>query len=166
MCSTTCYKIVGAGHSEENRQHLVFEEIIHNTRRDFCSCAAERVAGRSKLQFANVLLQRYVQDPDRVDESKIRSLRDLGVFHFSCCPLERRREEWIHGSCFVMGSLRNFHHSSDLLRWTHLLLFQPVKGDKMFGRQQINSFRNSLQVLFTMMLDDPVLQTSFPWPWL
>lgn len=69
------------------------------------------------------------------------------------------------GSCFVMGSLRNFHHSSHLLRWTCVLLSQPVKGDKMSGRQQINYFRNSLQVLFTMVLDYPVLQTSFPWPW-
>lgn len=163
MCSTTCYKIVGVGHSGEIRQHLVFEEIIHNTRRTFCSCAADHVAGRSKLQFVNVLLQWYVQDPDRVDEAKIRPLIDLGVFHFSCCFLGRKREEWMHGSCLVMSTLRNFHHNTDLLRWTHVLLSQPVKGDKMSGRQQINSFRNPLQVLFTTVLDYPVLQTSFPW---
>lgn len=70
MSSTTCYIIVGVGHSGEVRQPLVFEGIIHNIRRDFCSCAAEYVADRSKLQFANVLLLWCVQDPDRVDEEK------------------------------------------------------------------------------------------------
>lgn len=79
MCSTTQYKIVGVGHSGEIRQYLVFEGIIPNTRRAFCSCAAEYVAGRSKLQFVNVLLQWCVQDPDGVGEAKIRSLTDLGV---------------------------------------------------------------------------------------
>lgn len=72
----------------------------------------------------------------------------------------------MQGSCFVMGSLRNFHHRSDLLRRTHVLLSQPVKGDKVSGRQQRNYLRSSLQMLFTMVLDYPVLQTSFPWPWL
>lgn len=87
MCSTTRYKIVGVGFSGEIRQHLVFEGITHNTRRAFCSCAIEYVAGRSKSQFVNVLLQWCVKDPDRVDEAKIRSLKDLGVSHFSCCFL-------------------------------------------------------------------------------
>lgn len=72
---------------------------------------------------------------------------------------EREVNAW---QFFVMGTLRNFHHSSDLLRWTHVLLSQPMKGDKMPDRQQINS----LQVLFTIVFDYPVLQTSFPWPWL
>lgn len=93
MSSTTCYIIVGVGHSGEVRQPLVFEGIIHNTRRDFCSCAAEYVADRSKLQFANVLLLWCVQDPDRVDEEKIRSLTDLSGSHFRCCFLGSKREK-------------------------------------------------------------------------
>lgn len=92
MCSTTHYKIVGVGHSGEIRQHLVFEEIIHNTRKAFCSGAAEYVLGRSKLQFANVLLQWCVQDPDRVDETKRRSLTDLGIsFQLLLSGEEERR---------------------------------------------------------------------------
>lgn len=49
-----------------------------------------------------------------------------------------------HGSCFVIDNLRNFHHSYNLLRWTHVLLSQPVKRNKMSGRHQLDYFRNSL----------------------
>lgn len=80
----------------------------------------------------------------------------------------------MHGSCFVMGSLRNFQHGCNLLRWTRVLLSQPVKRNKrnkMSGRQ-LDYFRNSLlsspfkEVLFAMLPDYPIPQSFFPWPWL
>lgn len=77
----------------------------------------------------------------------------------------------MHGSCFVMDSLGNFHHSCNLLRWTHVLLSQPVKRNKMSGRQELDFFSESpcsffTEELFAVIPDYPVLQTFFPWPWL
>lgn len=76
-----------------------------------------------------------------VPEGKDLLLTDLGGSYFSCYLLERKREEWMHGSCFVMDSLGNFHHSCNLLRWTHVLLSQPVKRNKMSGRQELDFFQ-------------------------
>lgn len=76
-----------------------------------------------------------------VPEGKDLLLTDLGGSHFSCYLLERKREEWMHGGCFVMDSLGNFHHSCNLLRWTHVLLSQPVKRNKMSGRQELDFFQ-------------------------
>lgn len=74
----------------------------------------------------------------------------------------------MHGTCFVKDGGGGFRHSCNLLRWTRVLLSQPVKRNKASGRQQLDYFRSSplssQKSAFAAIQEYPVLRAPFPWP--
>jgi len=82
------------------------------------SGVAEAAAGSGSLCAMTVISQ----DAGRKGQALL--LTCLGSSCFSCCLLER---EYTRSNCFVLDSIRSFHHSYHLLGWIHVLSPQPEK---------------------------------------